>query len=91
MYVMLLMGMIVSAFAFGASLAEFSPLRLVQVIQACAIITLVLNSVAAWKQEGRHAARRQIDRSQPSFRESWSSFGALSECTNRRHHRGTIQ
>ena len=74
MYVMLLMGMIVSAFAFGASLAEFSPLRLVQVIQACAIITLVLNSVAAWKQEGRHAARRQIDRSPPSFRESWSSF-----------------
>ena len=74
MYVMLLTGMIVSAFAFGAALAEFSPLRLVQVIQACAVITLVLNSVAAWKQEGRNAARRNPTRRQPSFRESWDSF-----------------
>ncbi len=74
MYVMLLLGMIVSAFAFGAALADFSPLRLVQVIQACAVITLVLNSVAAWKQEGRNAARRNPLRQQPSFRESWDSF-----------------
>ena len=74
MYVMLLLGMIVSAVAFGAALADFSPLRLVQVIQACAIITLVLNCVAAWKQEGRHAARRNPLRRQPTFRESWDSF-----------------
>ena len=74
MYVMLLLGMIVSAIAFGAALQEFSPLRLIQVIQACAVITLVLNSVAAWKQEGRHAARRNPTRSQPSFKESWDSF-----------------
>ncbi len=74
MYVMLLLGMIVSAFSFGAALADFSPLRLVQVIQACAVITLVLNSVAAWKQEGRNAARRNPARRQPSFRESWDSF-----------------
>jgi BCD family chlorophyll transporter-like MFS transporter len=74
MYVMLLLGMIVSAFAFGAALADFSPFRLIQVIQACAVITLVLNSVAAWKQEGRHAARRNPLRQQPTFRESWDSF-----------------
>ena len=74
MYVMLLLGMIVSAFAFGAALADFSPLRLIQVIQACAVITLVLNSVAAWKQEGRNAARRNPMRQQPTFRESWDSF-----------------
>ena len=74
MYVMLLLGMIVSAVAFGAALQEFSPLRLIQVIQACAVITLVLNSIAAWKQEGRHAARRNPMQRQPSFRESWDSF-----------------
>ena len=74
MYVMLLLGMIVSAVCFGAALADFSPLRLIQVSQACAVITIVLNGVAAWKQEGRHAARRNPARSQPSFRESWDSF-----------------
>ncbi len=35
MYVMQLLGMIVSALVFGAALADFSPGRLVQVIQAC--------------------------------------------------------
>jgi len=74
MYVMLLLGMIVSAVAFGAALHDFSPLRLIQVIQACAVITLILNCVAAWKQEGRNAARRNPSRSQPTFRESWDSF-----------------
>ncbi|MFN9806855.1 MAG: PucC family protein, partial [Betaproteobacteria bacterium] len=46
MAMVLLVGTIVSAFAFGAFLREFSPARLVQVIQACAAITLVLNTVA---------------------------------------------
>ena len=74
MYVMLLLGMILSAFAFGAALEDFSPLKLIQVIQACAVITLLLNSVAAWKQEGRNAARRNPARQQPTFGESWASF-----------------
>jgi len=76
MYVMLLLGMIISAVTFGALLAHFSPLRLIQVIQACAVITLVLNTLAAWKQEGRHAAQRNPAQSKPSFRESWDSFAA---------------
>jgi len=74
MYVMLLLGMIVSAVIFGAALANFSPLRLIQVIQGCALVTIVLNSIAAWKQEGRHAVRRNPAKRQPSFRESWDSF-----------------
>jgi BCD family chlorophyll transporter-like MFS transporter len=53
MYVMLLLGSIASAVVFGLALREFSPGRLVQVIQGAAVATLVLNSVALWKQEPR--------------------------------------
>jgi BCD family chlorophyll transporter-like MFS transporter len=74
MYVMLLVGTIVSAFAFGAFLSEFSPARLVQVIQACAAITLVLNTTALWKQETRRPARLYPRGPDPSFREAWHSF-----------------
>ena len=55
MYVMLLFGMIASALAFGALLTPFSPGRLIQVIQAAAVATIVLNGVALWKQEPRNA------------------------------------
>ena len=57
MYVMLLAGTIVSAFIFGAFLRDFSPGRLVQVLQAAALATLVLNAVAMWKQETRRPSR----------------------------------
>ena len=58
MYVSQLLGMIVSALVFGAFLQDFSPGRLVQVIQAAAVTTLVLNSLALWKQETRHPGVR---------------------------------
>ena len=51
--VMLLVGMVVSAVAFGLLLADFSALRLIQVIQGAALVTLVLNGIALWKQEPR--------------------------------------
>ena len=75
MYVMLLFGTIASALIFGALLADFSPGRLVQVIQGAAVTTLVLNGIAVWKQETRGQARSaQAARVQPSFRESWQRF-----------------
>jgi BCD family chlorophyll transporter-like MFS transporter len=72
MYVMLLLGTIASALVFGAFLRDFSPGRLVQVIQATALVTLVLNSIAMWKQESRQANR--CAQPQPSFSQSWHSF-----------------
>jgi BCD family chlorophyll transporter-like MFS transporter len=57
MYVMLLVGMVGSSFAFSLLLAEFSPQRLVQVVQAAALVVLGLNGVALWKQEARDPAR----------------------------------
>ncbi len=59
MYVMLLAGCIVSALIFGWMLAEYTPARLVQVIQASAVATLVLNGISLWKQEGRDRERLQ--------------------------------
>ena len=58
MYMMLLAGTLGSAFVFGWFLADFTPGRLVQVIQACALATVVLNTVAMWKQEPRRPTRR---------------------------------
>jgi BCD family chlorophyll transporter-like MFS transporter len=83
MYVMLLVGMIVSALVFGAALAEFTPLRLVQVIQGCAVATIVLNGVALWKQETRGAHRKSPGRRTPQFRESWDSFVAGGQAIRR--------
>jgi BCD family chlorophyll transporter-like MFS transporter len=83
MYVMLLFGMIASAFLFGAVLADFSPLRLVQVIQGCAVATIVLNGIALWKQEGRGLYRKTPGRVAPRFRDSWESFLAGGQAVRR--------
>ena len=75
MYVMLLFGMIGSALGFGWFLADFTPGRLVQVLQAAAVATLVLNGISLWKQESRgQAARRLSQQGTPSFAESWQTF-----------------
>jgi BCD family chlorophyll transporter-like MFS transporter len=74
MYVMLLAGSIVSALAFGAFLRDFSPARLVQVIQAAALATMVLNSVALWKQETRRPGRQREQAGSPSFGDAWRVY-----------------
>ena len=75
MYVMLLAGMIASALIFGAALADFSPARLVQVIQSAAVAAVVLNVVAMWRQETRRPLRGAEPRApDPTFRESWARF-----------------
>ena len=74
MYVMLLLGTIASALAFGAFLADFTPGRLVQVIQASAVLTLVLNGVALWKQEARNRAVASSVQAPVAFGESWRNF-----------------
>jgi BCD family chlorophyll transporter-like MFS transporter len=74
MYVMLLFGMIASAFIFGAALAEFSPARLIQVIQASAVATLILNAIALWKQESRKRPSRVEVQTPTTFKDAWASF-----------------
>lgn len=84
MYVMLLFGMIGAALAFGAALAEFSPGRLVQVIQAAALATMVLNVLALWKQEARRPLRGEAaPAADPTFAESWASFSRSERALRR--------
>jgi BCD family chlorophyll transporter-like MFS transporter len=74
MYVMLLLGMMVSAVLFGYLLQDFTPGKLIQVIQGCAVATLVLNVVALWKQESRSRNRRGKPEVEPSFNEAWQTL-----------------
>jgi MFS transporter, BCD family, chlorophyll transporter len=71
MYVMLLLGMIVSAFVFGRLLQDYTPGRLIQVIQGSAVVTIVLNGVALWKQEARDRVRGQEPQRVVPFRAAW--------------------
>ena len=75
MYVSLLVGMMVSALVFGGLLVDFTPGRLVQVIQGAAVATVMLNTVALWKQETRRPPRGAPEPARdPSFREAWAKF-----------------
>jgi BCD family chlorophyll transporter-like MFS transporter len=76
MYVMLLLGSIVSALIFGALLQDFTPGRLIEVIQGSAVATIVLNLLALWKQELRRPLRGAAPKAAPSFRDSWGSFAS---------------
>ncbi len=74
MYVRLLLGMMGSAVAFGVALTEFSPGQLIRVIQAAAVLTLVLNTVALWKQESRSRAYKPGAGRAPDFRDTWQLY-----------------
>lgn len=73
MYVMLLLGMVISALVFGTLLHDYTPGRLIQVIQGAAVTTVALNLFALWKQEARDRARAQRMKSAPRtrFTEAW--------------------
>lgn len=53
LFVMLLIGMMVSSLIFGWLLEAFTQVRLIEVIQGAALLTMVLNVFALWKQEAR--------------------------------------
>ena len=71
---MLLLGMVGSGLLFGLLLADFSQVRLIQVIQGAAVVTMGLNIVALWKQEARDPARTDPRRERPTFRASWRAL-----------------
>jgi BCD family chlorophyll transporter-like MFS transporter len=73
LYVMLLVGMVAGGLTLGALLETFSQLRLIKVVQGAALLTLVLNGIALWKQEARNpnlAAQSVL----VPFRESLNKF-----------------
>ncbi len=75
-YVALLVGMIVSSVAFGLLLTDFSPKRLIQVIQGAAAVTVVINVISLWKQEARNPTRTRAGRTVPTFAEAQAAYRA---------------
>jgi BCD family chlorophyll transporter-like MFS transporter len=73
---MLLVGMVAASLVFGQLLGEFSQLRLIQVIQGAAVMTMAFNLVALWKQEARDPQRTRHDVSHPDFRAAWRGYRA---------------
>ncbi len=72
LYVMLLLGMIASSLSFGWLLSNFSQIRLIQVIQGAAAVTMILNIAALWKQEARDPSRnRDLTNEDADFRAAW--------------------
>lgn len=76
LYVMLLAGTVASSFAFAALLQNFSQIRLIQVIQGAGALTLILNTIALWKQEARQP-NRPTDGDKEDFWTTWRLFAAL--------------
>lgn len=74
MYVMLLLGMVGSGVVFGWLLADFTPTRLVQVVQGSAVVTVILNLVALWKQEPRNSLRGRESVQSVGFAITWQRF-----------------
>jgi MFS transporter, BCD family, chlorophyll transporter len=74
MYVMLLVGMVGCGALFGWLLADFTPTRLVQVLQGAAVATLLINGVAVWKQEARNRHRAREAAETTGFLQRWTAF-----------------
>lgn len=75
MYVMLLLGIIMSSVVFGYVLEDFSPGTLIRTVQGAAVITICLNVIALWKQEGRTRDRSPgVYEEDPDFMESFKLF-----------------
>lgn len=75
LYVMFLVGMAISALIIGALLRDYSALRLVQVVQGTAVVTLLLNMIALWKQEKvAPMSKAQREAPRPFFRDAWDDL-----------------
>jgi BCD family chlorophyll transporter-like MFS transporter len=79
MYLMMLMGTLISALFLESVLRDFTPLRLIQVIQGTAVFTIVVNMISLWKQEARVRGVVEYAKGErrPMFREA-------SVCSSRR-------
>lgn len=79
LYAMLLVGAVSGGVVYSHLLADFSPERLVQVVQGTALAVLLLNAVALWKQEARnpqHLASMKRQGRRP-FMAVWGEFIAM--------------
>ena len=75
LYVMYLLGMGISAVIIGTLLKNYTALLLVQVVQGAAVVTLVLNVIALWKQEKMSPmSKEERAAPKPIFLNAWADF-----------------
>lgn len=80
LYVMLLIGSLLASLAFAWMLSSFSQIRLIQVIQGAAMLTMALNIIALWKQEARQPSLTRPDLPRPPFSEAWRRLKRDRHC-----------
>ncbi|MGG7643457.1 PucC family protein [Rhodovulum sp. YNF3179] len=77
LYVMFLLGMGLSAVIIGWLLTDFSSFRLVRVVQGAAVVGILLNLIALWKQEKvRPMTRAEREAPRPRLRDAWADLVA---------------
>ena len=77
LYVMFLLGMAVSAVVLGWLLRDYNDILLVRVVQGCAVVTMVLNLIALWKQEKvKPMTKAEMAEVRPIFHEGWRDLMA---------------
>ncbi|MFN6061089.1 MAG: PucC family protein, partial [Burkholderiales bacterium] len=70
-----LSGLIVGSAALSLLLSNFSPQKLIQVVQGCAVVVVALNLVSLWKQEARGSRRGK--REPDGFSQQWRMLMGL--------------
>jgi BCD family chlorophyll transporter-like MFS transporter len=81
--VMMLLGIVASALSFGILLRHFSEIRLIQVVQGSALVGLVMNGLALWKQEARDRTRASRQGDPPRFADAWRALAQGKHATRR--------
>lgn len=77
LYMMFLLGIGLSSVIVGALLENFSEMRLVQVVQGTALVTLLLNLAAVWKQEAfKPMSKEERALPKPKFSEAWADLAS---------------
>ncbi|MFK7882204.1 MFS transporter [Roseobacter sp.] len=75
LYVMFLVGMGISSLIIGFLLRDFTSIKLIQVVQTTAVVTIVLNLIALWKQESlQPMSRTERAAPRPRFSDAWHDF-----------------
>jgi len=78
LFTMLLIGMVGSAVAYSFILKTFNEIRLIQLIQGVALLTMIFNGIALWKMEPRRSRAEAESAEKPvDFRDAWSKLGRL--------------
>ena len=75
LYVMFLLGMGVSSLIIGWLLRDFDSFTLIRVVQGAALVGIILNLIALWKQEKAiPMSRVEREAPRPKFREAWAAL-----------------